>query len=380
MFHPWGDNYMKFGMAMPRKYIQGDGVMSELGTYVSLLGNKPLLVWGPRSRAASFEAAEASLREQDLEWAEWMFEGESTVEQAKRMQIHARENGSDVIVGLGGGKVIDTAKGVAGWMRLPVLVAPTVAATDAPITSTSGWYNEDGIMEEIYVAPFNPDILLVDTGIIARAPVRMFIAGMGDGITTWLEASASYASRTTETNRTGGISTMATRAIAKLCRDTLLQDGIEAMHLVEKKLVTPVVERVVEALVLHSGIGGESGGIAAAHSIANNLPYFKLNRAYYHGENVAFGVAVQLALDDSNSLDETRRLVDWMLSARLPVTLAGVGLGGLEAGEIYSFAQYCIESPVSFFNSMSAPVTAVSLANAILAADDYGRRRELALV
>ena len=369
---------MKFGMVMPRKYIQGDGVFCEMGTYAALLGRKPLIVWGRRSREAVFETVWKSLKEAGLAPAEWLFSGESTIAEAKRIESYALESGCDFLIGLGGGKVVDLSKGVAGWLGLPVLIGPTVAATDAPITSTSGWYSEDGIMTDIYVSKFNPDILMVDTGVIARAPVRMFIAGMGDGITTYIESCAAYASRSTVTNRVGALPTMATMAIAKLCYETLLNDGVEAVRQVEKHLVTPVVERVVEALVLHSGLGGESGGIAAAHSIANNLPYFPENRMYYHGENVAFGVAVQLMLDDAVCCTERQQIVDWMIEVGLPVTMDGIGVSDKTPAEILDFAKYCIQSPVSFFQCMVTPVTAASLAQAIFAADDYGKRRKMA--
>jgi len=366
---------MKYGMMMPRKYIQGDGVFHEISTYATLLGKKPLVVWGHHGKEAVFKVVSESFDSARMVWEEWLFGGESTLAEAKRVESYARETGCDLLVGLGGGKAIDTAKGVAGWMGLPVLIGPTIAATDAPITSTAGWYNEDGIMTDIYVSKFNPDILLVDTGVIARAPLRMFIAGLGDGITTYIESSAAYASRSTITNRTSGLPTMATRAIARLCFDTLMNDGIEAVRQVKQHRVTPVVERVVEAMVLHSGLGGESGGIAAAHSIANNLPYFPENRKYFHGENVAFGVCVQLMIDDAITCSERQRIVDWMISVELPVTLDGIGLVNFTEEKAAEFATYCIQSPVSFFQCMVTPVTVESLAQAILAADDYGKWR-----
>ena len=366
---------MIYGMVMPRKYIQGDGILRQLHHYVGLCGKKPLLVWGNHSKQATQDAVYASLREHQVPFCEWAFHGESSKAEAELVQRLAIEEKADVIVGLGGGKVIDTAKGVAGWMGIPVIVCPTIVATDAPCTSTSGWYNEEGIMTEIYVAPFNPDILLVDTGVIARSPLRTFVAGMGDGITTYLEGRLAYASRTTVTNRASAIPTMAVRAIEELCYRTLLEDGEEAVSLVKRQVVTPLLDRVVEALVLHSGIGGESGGIAAAHSIANNLPYFKQNHAYFHGENVAFGVISQFMLDDAVSSAETQRVVDWMIRVGLPVTLDGIGLKGVTKDELDAFAAYCIDSPVSFFQSMSMPVTARQLSDAMWMADDYGRRR-----
>ncbi len=368
---------MKYGMVMPRKYIQGDGALDDLGHYVMLCGKKALLVWSKSARKATFEQVTASLEKFGAAYDEWLFAGESTEFQAKQVQKKAMECGADVIVGLGGGKVLDTAKGVAGWMKLPVIIAPTVAATDAPWTSTSGWYNDEGIMTDIYVAPFNPDILLVDTGVIVRAPIRLFVAGMGDGITTHLEVKMAYASRSTDVNRSGCVPTMATRVMSELCYNILLDDGEEAIDQVKQQLVTPLVDRVVETMVLHSGVGGESGGIAAAHSIANNLPYFKENQAYYHGENVAFGVVSQFMLDDVTPLCEIKRVVDWMIRVGLPVTMDEIGIGGKSRDELNAFSEYCINSPVSFFRSMVTPLNAKKLTEAMLAADDFGKRRKL---
>lgn len=367
---------MKRAMVMPRKYIQGDGVLNDIAQYVSLLGKKPLILWGENAKRETYDAISGSLNDAGMDFIEVHFPGESFKEFAVQTARYAQEQGADVVIGAGGGKAIDTAKGAAYFAGLPVIIVPTIVSTDAPVTSTAGWYNEDGVMVEILAAPFNPDILLVDTGVIARSPRRLFISGMGDAITTWIESDAAYRSRCASTNRTGALSTMATRSIARLCYDTLLEYGEEAITCLDNQIVTPLFEDVVETMVLHSGMGGESGGIAAAHSIANNLPWFDECKQCYHGEMVAFGVVVQLVLENAQPQKEIYRITDFLSRVGLPVTLGDLHIKDISKERLESFAQYCIESDVSFFQAMIAPVTQKDLYGAIIAANDLGGRRK----
>jgi glycerol dehydrogenase len=138
----------------------------------------------------------------------------------------------------------------------------------------------------------NPAAVLVDLGIIAAAPTRFLVAGMGDALSTWFEARSCE--RTQSTNECGGYSTAAGLAIAKLCYETLLSHGVAAKLANERRLVTPALARIVEANILLSGIGFESAGLAAAHSIHNGLTALAETHSFYHGEKVAFGVLLVL--------------------------------------------------------------------------------------
>ena len=161
--------------------------------------------------------------------------------------------------------------------------------------------------------------MLVDTQVIANGPVRAFVAGMGDALSTWIEADAAFKSRAQ--NIAGGHPTMAAMAIARLCFETLLEHGLDAKRDVEHHVVTPAVEKVVEANVLLSGLGFESGGLATAHMIGNllsNVPECK-QKGLMHGEKVAFGIITQLCLDDDCDVDDKirdRRLRDPGRTAR----------------------------------------------------------------
>src|SRR5690606_19881320 len=109
-------------------------------------------------------------------------------------------------------------------------------------------------------------------------------------------------------NMAGAYPTDAAMALANLCYETLINEGLKAKLAVDKKVVTKSVEKVVEANTLLSGIGFESGGLAAAHAIHNGLTAIEETHQLYHGEKVAFGVLVQLVLENA-PIDEIEEVL-----------------------------------------------------------------------
>jgi glycerol dehydrogenase len=137
-----------------------------------------------------------------------------------------QQHGCRGVVGIGGGKTLDTAKAIGFYQKLPVVVIPTIASTDAPTSALSVIYTEAGEFEEYLIYPKNPDMVVMDTAIIAKAPVRLLVAGMGDALSTWFEAKACFDARAT--SMAGGQSTAAALSLARLCYDTLLAEGEKA--------------------------------------------------------------------------------------------------------------------------------------------------------
>ena len=366
---------MKTCLFMPRKYVQGRGVLGELGAYLAPLGKRPMLIWDERVKGAVGAAVLAGVRAAGLEPVEALFRGESTKAEAERLTGIARKSGADISVGIGGGKSLDVAKAAAVWAGIKMVTVPTIASNDSPTSAASVWYDDAGNCIGWDCWPQNPDLVLVDTGVIAAAPVRPFVAGMGDALSTWVEAEASY--KTRAKTLAGGAPTMAAITLARLCFDTLLEHGVAAKRAIELHAVTPAVEKCVEANVLLSGLGFESGGLATAHMIGNSLTMFGECHGFMHGEKVAFGVVTQLCLDDETGTEEVHRIVDFEVAVGLPVTFAELNLDKVGRDKLKSLADVCAGEG-SLCKNHPFRVTPEDVLDAMFAADALGRERKAA--
>jgi len=199
------------------------------------------------------------------------------------------------------------------------------------------------------------------------------VAGMGDALATWVEAEA--AQKTRAQNIAGGTSTLAAMALARLCYEVLMEHGIEAMRAVEQNVVTPDVEKVVEANVLLSGLGFESGGLATAHMVANLLSNVPECKGLMHGEKVGFGIVTQLCLDDEFDTDEMYAVVDFEIAVGLPVTFADLGLEGVDRGRLKEIGDVCAGEG-SLCHNHPFQITSEGVVDAMIAADALGRSRK----
>jgi glycerol dehydrogenase len=196
----------------------------------------------------------------------------------------------------GGGKTIDTGKAAAQEAGVPLVVAPTIASNDAPCSRVAIIYSESGVLEKALILKRNPELVLVDTQIIAGAPVRFLVAGMGDALATKFEADQCMASNSLNIHR--GLQTQASIGLSDLCYRLIRENGLKAKQSAECKVVSEALERVIEANILLSGIGFESGGLAIAHALTRGFSMIPETHGSLHGEEVAFGVLVQMVVEN----------------------------------------------------------------------------------
>ena len=274
-----------------------------------------------------------------------------------------------VIVGIGGGKTLDTAKAVAYYTQSPVIIVPTMASTDAPCSALSVIYTQKGEFSEYLFLKSNPDMVIMDTDIIKNAPSRLLVSGMGDALATYFEARATANSNSNSI--AGGKATKTAIALAKLCYETLLEDGYKAKQAVENHVCTKAVENIIEANTLLSGVGFESGGLAAAHAIHNGLTAIEQTHKYFHGEKVAFGTLVQLVLENE-SMEEINKVLEFCESVGLPITLSDIGISEIKEEEIMNVAKLSCDVNETIHN-MPFDVDCEQVYAAILAADSLGK-------
>ena len=353
----------------PGKYIQGAGAIRELPALVRVFGRRGLILASPTARAGILPESGLDLAAGGLSVDQ--FGGECCEKELSRVAAVIKESKADVLVAMGGGKTIDTAKIAADRAGLPVLVVPTIASTDAPCSGCAVLYSEQGVFEKVFYQKLNPAVVLVDTEIIVRAPIRFLVAGMGDALATWFEARSCGA--TQSPNECGGLATLTGLTLARLCYDTLIKYGESAAVAAGRKLITPAVEHIVEANILLSGVGFESGGLASAHSIHNGLTALDETHAFYHGEKVAFGVLAGLQLTDAPP-EESADVLSFCRRVGLPTTLADLGLGNIGRDRLMAVAQKAC-APGEYIHHEAGEITPEKVLNAMLAADAMGSRR-----
>ena len=157
----------------PGKYVQGAGEMANLGTYVAKLGKKALVVVSPSGKKRNAATIDASFSAANVEVLYEEFNGECSRNEIARLVAVVKANGIDVVVGVGGGKILDTSKAVAHENSIPVAIVPTIASTDAPCSALAVVYSDEGVFEDYYWLPSNPNLVLMDTDVIAKAPARL---------------------------------------------------------------------------------------------------------------------------------------------------------------------------------------------------------------
>lgn len=308
----------------PLKYIQGPGEYNNLESYTGSYGKTAFylidgfLYNGIETRLKDIYAPTES------KYIAEPFTGECSYAEIDRVTSKIKNTGASVLVAVGGGKTLDTGKMVAMNMGLPFIIAPTSASTDAPCSAMSVIYTDDHEYIGCVFHKRNADMVLVDTEVVAKAPIRMFKAGMGDAMSTYYEVLANEATDSVNYVGKGYRRTKACVAMAKLAREILLEDGQKALRALECGAVTEAVENIIEANIL-LGAQFENGGSSVAHAVHGSLTALSQTHRYMHGEKVSFGIVIQMVLENRPEA-ELKEIVEWLISLDLPVTLGQLGV------------------------------------------------------
>lgn len=320
----------------PAKVIRGREALTQAGVAIAQLGSRPLVVGGDHSLVVTqphWQALEQMQVAQAYYGCDCSEAGLAALRQA------VTEHQADLIIGVGGGKALDTSKLLAHQCQLPVVTIPTSAATCAAWTALSNVYSEQGAF--LYDVSLNrcPDLLILDYDLIQTAPQRTLVAGIGDGLAKWYEASVS-------SGHSEQTLTIAAVQQARVLRDILFQKSHSAL----KEPGSAVWREVVDATVLLAGVIGGLGGAqcrtVAAHAVHNGLTHLPIHNSI-HGEKVAYGILVQLRLEEmiqGNGLAATARqqLLKFYAEIGLPQRLSDLGLGDIKLGELQRAAEIAV--------------------------------------
>jgi glycerol dehydrogenase-like iron-containing ADH family enzyme len=316
----------------PARVIRGNGILASMTAEISRLGQRPLMITGDRTLALVNQALTPHLTTAGLTSIAASYGADCSETANADLKQLAISHQADLIIGMGGGKALDTAKLVASQLGLPIVTIPTSAATCAAWTALSNIYNVAGAFQYDVGLEHCPDLLILDYDLIATAPRRTLVAGIGDAIAKWYEASVSSG----DSERTLLINAVQQ---ARVLRDILLQKSVIALEQPRSLIWVDVVDACVLMAGVTGGIGGAQCRTVAAHAVHNGLTHLPACHDMLHGEKVAYGILVQLRLeemlqDSQLALVSRQQLLKFYGEIGLPCCLADLGIASHEINEL----------------------------------------------
>lgn len=347
----------------PRRYLQGPGAIARLGEEIARIGKTAVLIADAHVLGLVSAPAAESCRTAGVTLSTITFSGEITHAEVERMASLCTRTPSEVVIAAGGGKTIDAAKFLSGKIGAKLATIPTVASNDSPTSHIIVVYDEYHKLVGVERLKANPDLVLVDTAIIAKAPAILLSAGIGDAIVKRFEVEQCVGVR--GSNAFGGRSPQTALALARACYDTVRADSVAALAAVERGEPDQALERLVEASVLMSGLAFESGGLSVCHAMTRGLSAVPGPASALHGHQVAYGLLVQLVLEgrDAAFVEDIR---GFFTEVELPLSLADLGFNGGPA-EIATIAELTAQAP--HMKHFARPVSAQDLVAAIEAVE-----------
>lgn len=311
-------------LRFPGCFKLGSNILEKFESQAGCFGKKFVFIGGKRAIASAKEKLEKSFVSGECT-CEFVECGKiATLAEIDRVAAISCVQEADVLCGVGGGSAMDVVRTVGNRNGQNLVMIPTTIASDAPCSSVSVFYSEDGasvVGDQLFHN--SPDMVIVDSDIIAHAPVRHIAAGMGDGLATIYEATTNKLNpRGTEIAKTGML-------LAGLARKIILTDGVDAYEAVKEHVVTPALENVIEANCFLSGVGGANTGCAAAHGIGDFLGQIPGGHDFMHGERVYVGLMVQLILEQYPK-EECLSLMKFGRRVGLPICLGDLGVADVK--------------------------------------------------
>ncbi len=345
----------------PSQVMRGAGVLKQAGAAIAALGQRPLVISGQHSWSVMQPRLTPILA--GLTYDSTPYGEDCSETSLAHLRQVVADHQADLIIGVGGGKALDAAKLIADQSQLPIVTIPTTAATCAAWTALSNVYSEVGAFQYDVGLPRCPDLLILDYQIIATAPNRTLVAGIGDALAKWYEASVS-------SGHSQDTLVIAAVQQARVLRDILLQKAAIALEQPESQTWQAVVDATVLMAGVIGGLGGAQCRTVAAHAVHNGLTHLPTTRQTLHGEKVAFGILVQLRLEEmvaGNHLAATARqqLLKFYGEIGLPTTLAALGMGQITLQELQTAAEVACQ-PSSDLHHLPFPVEPAQLMAAMV--------------
>jgi uncharacterized oxidoreductase len=320
----------------PQRYISDNEAYDVLPTFAEELGVKRVLfLHGEKSLAAAAPYLPDLSKSFDV--TDVPFGGECSYDEIDRIKAIAKENDVQMVIGLGGGKVLDTAKSATTGTHLYLVLMPTLASNCAPWSALSVHYKENGehIDHQIYKETAN--LMLLNPKVILNSPINYFVAGIADTLAKFYESELIFDNLKPEEFT---VALMMSRQNAINCKEVLLRDGLGAIEDMKNGELTHRWRNVAETIIVTAGtVGGwgdEYGRATGAHSVHDALTLYPQTGNLLHGEKVGYGILVLLMMEDK--LDSFNELLPMFREMGVPTNFAELNLPDFSDEDIDALA------------------------------------------
>ncbi|HFH9837602.1 TPA: iron-containing alcohol dehydrogenase family protein [Streptococcus suis] len=281
--------FSKLVRGEPGQYIAAQGSLKELPERLRLF-RQPVVITGKKSYAAFVKHFG-----RECDWPVLFYDGTASYEDMERLAAQAKELGADVLVGIGGGKVMDTTKGTADRIGVEVVLVPTLAATCACSTPLLVAYYPDHSFKSVDYCQRSGFMTLVDYNLLIEAPKQYLISGISDTLAKWYELEAIHRGKNPAELPALIQLALATASVSK---NILLEDTEAALLAADQKKVTPAFKRMVDTIyAVAANVGCQTSDyVSGAHAIHNGLTVLPETHSIVHGIKVAYGILVQLCV------------------------------------------------------------------------------------
>ena len=309
------------------RYIQGQGYISKCGEEVKRLGNAPMIIGDDTTLGLTKEKIEASISPVCNNYEFIVHNGTCNEERAKELAELAKSKGYDVVVGVGGGVLMDFAKLCGYFANLPVINIPTSSATCAAHAALSVRYTPEGRTVGSLHYDREVNAVIADTTILAAQPVRLFLAGVFDALAKFIEIKHRF---------TGDISVEYPMGLdyayvmSEHSHRLLNEKTVKCLDAMEKGIVTDDIENVVFTTIcatgVISGIARGSNQCALAHKFyeTTRTLFHETARPYLHGEIVGIGLILQNYFNGEE--ENNKSLIELMKNYNMPYRITDVGI------------------------------------------------------
>jgi uncharacterized oxidoreductase len=323
----------------PSYYACHEGSLNDLENLLLLNSiNHCLVIHGERSLKA---AASYFPNMSDVKLTFVPYQGECSINEVQRISTIVSGTNIDAIIGIGGGKVLDLTKAVAHETNTETILIPTLASTCSAWTPLSVFYTEEGEFTHYTLFPKSSLIVLIEPRIILHSPIKYVRAGIADTLAKWYEADVLIRDL-----QDLPLPVKIAHQNARLCQIVLLEHSQAALKAMEAKTSSPAFLQVIETIIVAGGIvggfGDRYGRIAAAHSVHNGLTVAYEAHHLLHGEKVAYGILVQLVLEEN--LEEVATLLPFYKALELPILLSDLGLNHNDLEKLKAIAVRTVAS------------------------------------